>query len=199
MYVLWSQDTRNAIVVDPGMMTEAERSRISAFIADNRLNVQKILLTHIHVDHVASAMWLAGETGADICACADDEFLANAMPEQVQRFHLPIEVPQVKPDEWLRDGDVLYLDDEPIKVLHTPGHTPGGLSFYLPVSGVVLAGDTLFAGSIGRTDLPGGDFVQLISSIKTKLLKLPVETLVLPGHGDSTTVGRELHFNPYLG
>lgn len=198
MYILWSEISREAFVVDPGMMNEAERKSITDFIANNGLSVRKILLTHMHIDHVASANWLAQTCGAHLCASDADDDLVQAMPEQVQRFRLRIEPPEIALNEILRDNDMLSLDNEPIHVLATPGHTQGGLSFYLPMSAAVLTGDTLFAGSIGRTDLPGGNFATLISSIKKKLLPLPADTIVLPGHGDTTTIGRELHFNPYL-
>lgn len=198
MYILWDEASRDAVVVDPGMMREAEREMVKKFISGQELNVKHILLTHLHLDHVTGARWLADETGADVCGCAQDAQLGLELPEQVAQFHLKVEVEALTIDHELQDGDTIPLGDEIIQVLHVPGHSPGGLAFYLSESGLLIAGDTIFNGSVGRTDLMGGDMAQLIASIREKIFTLPDETVIASGHGPTTTVADEKRFNPFL-
>lgn len=197
-YILWDDTTRSSFVVDPGMMYDEERNAIRDFIEKNGLSVKFVLITHIHVDHVASVGWLAKEYGAPVYCSNKDSELLKELPSQAARFHLRIDVGTFVPDRFISEGEELLLNDEEIRVLETPGHSPGSLSFYLPQNEAVLTGDALFNGSIGRTDLPGGDFNQLISSIKDKILSLPPSTLVLPGHGDVTTVEHEVKYNYFI-
>ena len=198
MYILWDEASRDAVVVDPGMMREAEREMVTKFIEGQKLNVIHILLTHMHIDHITSARWLADKTGADVCACALDAQLGRELPDQVAQFHLKIESEPLDIDHILSDGDVLPLGEESIQVLHVPGHSPGGLAFYLPQSGLLISGDTIFNGSVGRTDLWGGDMAQLINSIREKILPLPDETVIASGHGPTTTIADEKRCNPFL-
>ena len=198
MYILWDEASRDAVVVDPGMMREAEREMVTKFIEGQKLNVLHILLTHMHIDHITSARWLADKTGADVCACALDAQLGRELPDQVAQFHLKIESEPLVIDHILSDGDVLPLGEESIQVLHVPGHSPGGLAFYLPQSGLLISGDTIFNGSVGRTDLWGGDMAQLINSIHEKILPLPDETVIASGHGPTTTIADEKRCNPFL-
>ena len=198
MYILWDEASRDAVVVDPGMMREAEREMVTKFIEGQDLNVIHILLTHMHIDHITSARWLADKTGADVCACALDAQLGRELPDQVAQFHLKIESEPLVIDRMLSDGDVLPLGEESIQVLHVPGHSPGGLAFYLPQSGLLISGDTIFNGSVGRTDLWGGDMAQLINSIREKILPLPDETVIASGHGPTTTIADEKRCNPFL-
>ena len=198
MYILWDEASRDAVVVDPGMMREAEREMVTKFIEGQKLNVLHILLTHMHIDHITSARWLADKTGADVCACALDAQLGRELPDQVAQFHLKIESEPLVIDHILSDGDVLPLGEESIQVLHVPGHSPGGLAFYLPQSGLLISGDTIFNGSVGRTDLWGGDMAQLINSIREKILPLPDETVIASGHGPTTTIADEKRCNPFL-
>lgn len=198
MYILWDETSREAVVVDPGMMRDAEREMVTKFIEGQKLNVIHILLTHMHIDHITSARWLADKTGADVCACALDAQLGRELPDQIAQFHLKIEAEPLIIDRILSDGDVLSLGDESIQVLHVPGHSPGGLAFYLPQSGLLISGDTIFNGSVGRTDLWGGDMAQLINSIREKILPLPDETVIASGHGPTTTIADEKRCNPFL-
>ena len=198
MYILWDEESHEAVVVDPGMMRDAEREMVTKVISDNNLNVKHILLTHLHVDHVTSARWLADETGADVCGSAQDAQLGLELPGQVAYFHLNVECDELVIDHELQDGDTLLIGDETILVLHVPGHSPGGLAFYLPQSGLLISGDTIFNGSIGRTDLMGGDMATLINSIREKILTLPDETVIASGHGPTTTVADEKRFNPFF-
>ncbi len=197
-YILWHKTAKKAIVVDPGMMRDDERDLIVDFLDRHELTLQAVILTHIHIDHVTGAKWLADKYGVKILANKGDELLASSLPMQAQLFGLKIDVPSFNIDQALKDGDELMLGDEKIVVIATPGHSPGGICLYMPDSATVISGDTLFEGSIGRTDLPGGNFDRLISSIKTKLLTLPDDTVVAPGHGYTTTIGAEKQNNPFL-
>ena len=198
MYFLWDEASLEAAVVDPGMMRDAEREMVIKFIGDNNLNVKHILLTHLHVDHVTSARWLADQTGADVCGSIQDAQLGLELPNQVAYFHLKVDCEELTIDRELQDGDTLQLGDEIIQVLHVPGHSPGGLAFYMPESGLLISGDTIFNGSVGRTDLMGGDMAQLINSIREKIMTLPDETIIASGHGPTTTVADEKRCNPFL-
>ncbi len=198
MYILWDEASHEAVVIDPGMMREGEREMVTKFIDEHQLNVKHVLLTHLHVDHITGARWLADKTGADVCGSALDNPLGQELPDQVAHFRINIEVEPLTVDRNLSEGDTLQLGDEIIQVLHVPGHSPGGLAFYVPQSNLLFSGDTIFNGSIGRTDLWGGDFAQLINSISEKILPLPDETVIASGHGPTTTVADEKRCNPFL-
>ena len=198
MYILWDEETHDAVVVDPGMMRDAEREMVDKFIKGQELNVKHILLTHLHINHITGARWLADQTGADVCGSALDAQLGRELPEQVAQFHINIETQPLELDRNLADGDTIPLGDEMIQVLHVPGHSPGGLAFYLSQSGLLISGDTIFNGSVGRTDLMGGDMAQLINSIHEKILPLPDETVIASGHGPTTTIADEKRCNPFL-
>ena len=198
MYILWDEASHEAVVVDPGMMRDGERDMVTKFIDEHNLSVKHILLTHLHVDHITGARWLADKTGAHVCGSSLDNPLGQELPEQVAHFRINVEVEPLTVDRNLADGDTLQLGDETIQVLQVPGHSPGGLAFYLPQSALLISGDTIFNGSVGRTDLWGGDMAQLINSIREKILSLPDETVIASGHGPTTTVADEKRFNPFL-
>ena len=198
-YILWSEPGGDAIIVDPGMMKPHEHEAVNGFIATHDLHVTHILLTHAHLDHVFAARDAATRYGAPVCAGRGEVELARAMPQQALRFgYHKLQVEPLTIDRFLDNGDELTLAGERIVVFHTPGHSPGGLSFHLPSSEVVITGDTIFYGSIGRTDLPGGDHHQLIASIRARILTLPQSTLIAPGHDGTTTVAHEAVHNPFL-
>ncbi len=197
-YILWSVQGGECIIIDPGMMMESEREMITSFIDENQLTLKHLLLTHCHIDHACGARWLSQHYGVDVEAGAKEDVIAENMPLQVQRFGLKIDSSPLVIDKILSEGDIITLAGEEIKVLETPGHSPGSLSFYVADSSVILTGDVIFQSSIGRTDLLGGSFPQLIDIIKTKILTLPADTVIAPGHGDTTTVGDEKVYNPYL-
>ena len=198
MYILWDEASHEAVVIDPGMMRQDERDMVTKFIADNGLKVKHILLTHLHLDHVTSARWLANQTGVDVCGSNLDKELGLNLPQQVAQFHLKIDSEVLTIDRHLQDSETIPLGDETIQVLHVPGHSPGGLAFYLPQSSLLISGDTIFNGSVGRTDLMGGDMATLINSIREKILPLPDETVIASGHGPTTTVADEKRFNPFI-
>ena len=198
VYLLWNEMSKHALVIDPGMMSGEERDAITHFIEEQNLVIKQVLLTHCHVDHIASARWIAQHYQVTIAASEADAPLANALEEQVQRFHLRLDASPLSIDQYLHEGDSLMLDDEEIKVIETPGHTPGGLVFYVANASIAFTGDSIFMGSVGRTDLPGGNMQQLINALRDKVLTLPDETVLAPGHGPTTTVAQEQAHNPFL-
>lgn len=191
--ILADEQTREAIVVDPG----DEISRIHGRLTSLGLTLKQILITHAHIDHVGGALKLKSLTGAPIYLNEADLGLLDMMP--IQATWLGVKTPETAPpDENLTDGRRVGLESYPAQVIHTPGHTEGSICLHFAPLKMVLAGDTLFAGSIGRTDLPGGDYPQIIDSIHSRLLTLPDETTVVPGHGPSTTIAAERQTNPFL-
>ena len=191
--IFGDEETREALVVDPGDDVE----RILEIAGGHGLTVKTVVITHAHIDHIGGARKLKQATGAAVYMHPDDDGLNKMM--HVQAAWLGIQPPEpVSIDAPARDGDALALGAARFHVLHTPGHSPGSISLWLPREGKLLSGDTLFRESIGRTDLPGGDGRQILRSIRDKLLPLPDETLVFPGHGESTTIGREKQYNYFL-
>lgn len=191
--ILGDSVSRDAIVVDPG----AEVPGILAVLARHGLLLRRIVVTHAHIDHIAGALALKRATGAPIVYSQADLSLVAMM--EVQAGWLGIPTPEVlPPDHSPAPDEVHTFGEHRLVLLPTPGHTEGSLSAYLPEQKLLLAGDTLFAGSIGRTDLPGGNTRQLLASIHDRLLTLPDDTLVIPGHGPSTTIGEERQSNPFL-
>ena len=185
-------------MIDPGMMTTSEKEMITSFLEGNNLTLRHVLLTHCHIDHACAAMWIAEKCGLQVEAGEKEKIIAESLPLQAQRFGLKIDTTPLVIGHFLAQGDVIGLGDEEISVLETPGHSPGSLSFYCPSSSVIFTGDAVFQSSIGRTDLQGGSFTVLINNIKTKIMTLPPDTVIAPGHGDTTTVGEEMTYNPYL-
>jgi glyoxylase-like metal-dependent hydrolase (beta-lactamase superfamily II) len=191
--ILGDEDAGEAIVIDPG--DEAER--IHGRLTKLGLKLKQILLTHAHIDHVGGALRLKRLTGAPILLNENDLPLLATMEQQAAWLGIP--TPETAPpDEGLADGQRVGLERYPAQVLHTPGHTQGSVCLHFAPLKLLVAGDTLFAGSIGRTDLPGGDYGQIIDSIQSRLLPLPDETRVLTGHGPETTIGTERRSNPFL-
>ncbi|HEY3628000.1 MAG TPA: MBL fold metallo-hydrolase [Terracidiphilus sp.] len=191
--LLGDEEAGEAIVIDPG----DEVTRIYRRIADLGLKLKQILVTHAHIDHVGGALKLKRLTGAPILLNENDLPLLKMMEAQAAWIGVP--TPEVTaPDASLAEGMQVGLDRYPARVLHTPGHTQGSVCLHFAPLNMLIAGDTLFAGSIGRTDLPGGNPRQIIDSIASRLLVLPDETRVLPGHGQETTIGAERNSNPFL-
>lgn len=192
--ILGDEEAHEAIVIDPG----DEIGRIHRRLTELGLTLKQILITHAHIDHVGGALMLKKLTGAPIFLNQNDLPLLKMM--EMQAGWLGVATPETaSPDESLTDGLCVGLARYPAQVLHTPGHTQGSVCLHFAPLKLLIAGDTLFAGSIGRTDLPGGNFDQIIDSIHSRLLILPDETEVLPGHGPNTTIGEERKRNPFVG
>lgn len=188
-YLFWDEETLEAVCLDPGEPVQ----EILAEMEKDKLNLKYIVLTHGHCDHIMGVKALKAKTKAAVVIhAADAAMLTNPSLNLSTLFGTEV---SVQADRLLTDGEIICLGAEMIKVEHTPGHTPGGISLILP--GLILAGDLLFAGSIGRTDLPGGEQGALIQSL-SKLLQYPDETRVFPGHGQGTMIGREKLYNPYI-
>jgi len=194
-YLLGDPATRQAAVIDPG----GDGHRIAGRLRELDLELAMILNTHGHFDHVLDAWLLKQELGGDVFLHADDQaILEDRSVGLVAPLAATSKSPRGSVDHWLREGDRLQIGSLQLEVLETPGHTPGHVSFYLAAANVIFVGDTLFAGSIGRTDFPGGSYEELIHSVKTKIFPLDEATVVLPGHGPETTVGEEKRSNPFF-
>jgi hydroxyacylglutathione hydrolase len=191
--ILGDKTSGEAMVIDPG----DDIPRIQRVLAQHNLTVKQIIVTHAHIDHIAGAQQLKRLTGAPILYNQLDLPLVKMMDMQAGWLNIP--TPEVAPpDDSLHDGQILTVNGISGTILHTPGHTEGSVCLHIPEQHLLLAGDTLFAGSVGRTDLPGGNTLNLIDSIHTRLMPLPDHTIVVPGHGANTTIGYERKHNPYL-
>lgn len=192
-FILGDKQSSEGVVVDPG----ADGELILAAIARFGLKVKYIVNTHGHFDHIGSNKQMQEQTGAEFLIHEKDLWLLSEAARSARQYGLQADDSPL-PNRYLTDGMRLDFGRRTIEVLHTPGHTPGGCSLLLREEKLVITGDTLFADSVGRTDLPGGSHEQLIASIKAKLMPLADDTVVWPGHGPSSTIGRERRSNPYI-
>lgn len=191
-FICGCSKTKEAVVIDPG----GDADTILLSLADSKLKVKYIINTHGHFDHVSANGKMKAATGADILIHPLDAPMLEKLSSSAAFFGVSVE--NSPPcDQTLEEDDTVSFGDITLKVIHTPGHTPGGISLY--TNGIVFVGDTLFAGSIGRTDFPGGDFNTLISSIKTKLFNMEDDMRVFSGHGPETSIGVEKRHNPFVG
>lgn len=191
--IFGDESTREAIVVDPG----DEIGQILAILERHQLRVKAIVITHAHIDHIGGAHKLKQATGAPVWMNENDLELYAHIDTQAAWLRMP-PPERTEIDVDARDGGTLHMGATGFQLMHTPGHTQGSLCLWIPAANLLVAGDTLFRESIGRTDLPGGDFRKILHSIHTKLLALPDDAVVVPGHGPNTTVGHEREFNPFL-
>lgn len=185
--------SRKAIVVDPGGDAEILLERL----VELNLQVERIIHTHAHLDHFLASGKMKEATGAKLALHREDLFLWDMLEDQCRMFGIPFE-PSPPPDQWLENEEEIDLNDLQGKALHTPGHTPGSMCFLFESQKLLIAGDTLFQGSIGRTDLWGGDFKKIEKSIQEKLYTLDEETSVITGHGESTSIGHEMRANSFV-
>ena len=190
-YIVADENTKEAIVIDPG--DDAEE--ILNVLADKGLTARYIVNTHAHFDHTGANGKLKDSTGAQLLLHEADALLLRSASNQARMFGMDA-APSPNADRFIKQGDVITVGSLSLKVLHPPGHSPGGIS--LAGDGMVFTGDTLFQGSIGRTDLPGGDLATLLASVKANIMGLPDDTSVYPGHGPDSTVGEEKRENPFL-
>ncbi len=196
-YVLYD-DTKEAVLIDCGCLRQEEQKELSDFISTNKLILKRYLCTHLHLDHIFGNEFIYNTYGLKPEAHkADVEGLPSAN-EQAKAFGLPIAIKEIPVEKYLVNNEIIKFGESELVALSVPGHSPGGLAFYNKKNGFVIVGDSLFAGSIGRTDLWGGNQELLIASINDKLLSLPDETIVYPGHGPETRIIDEQLNNPYL-
>jgi len=191
--IIGDEQSREAMVIDPGDQIDD----ILDILRQENLTLKQIVITHAHIDHVGGAMKLKAATGAPILMNQNDEALLKMLDMQAAWVGMRPPGP-VQVDDALNEGRILKIGEIQTSVLHTPGHTEGSICLYFPQQERLIAGDTLFAGSIGRTDLPGGSMDNILRSLHTKLLVLPDGTEVIPGHGSPTTIGEERETNPFL-
>ena len=193
--LVWCDQTMEAAVIDPG----GELPRIVEAARQRDLALQQILLTHAHIDHAGGSATLAAQLGLPIVGPHEgDQFWIDGLAEQARMFGFPPSA-AFKPTRWLRDGDTVMVGQRTLQVRHCPGHTPGHVVFHSAEARRAFVGDVLFAGSIGRTDFPGGDHDTLIDSITQRLWPMGDDTVFIPGHGPESSFGRERHANPYVG
>ncbi len=191
--IIGDETTREAMVIDPGDNIED----VLVIIRQNKLQVKQIVITHAHIDHVGGAMKLRAATGAPILLNQNDYALLKML--DVQATWIGVAPPgEVAIEASIADGDSLETGSLKGNVIHTPGHTEGSVCLYFPAEKLLIAGDTLFARSIGRTDLPGGSFDKIMRSLRDRVMTLPDDTVVIPGHGPRTTIGEEREENPFL-
>lgn len=198
-YIVYDADTKDALVIDPGMVNAREQARFDSFIEENKLTVKQIINTHLHLDHCFGDNYVRDRYGVKVAAHVGDRELGLNLGSQAAMFGISgADTTPVEIDVALKEGDIITLGISKIEVMHLPGHSPGGIALYCKDSNFVFVGDTLFRGAAGRTDLPGGNYPALLASINDKLMKLPDSTLVLTGHDMSTTIGQEKATNPYV-
>jgi glyoxylase-like metal-dependent hydrolase (beta-lactamase superfamily II) len=191
-FVVSCQKTHEAMVIDPG----EEGPRILHLAESNGLDVKKVVNTHGHFDHIGANQPVKEATGATLMLHKEDLPLLQNARASAQAYGLTVS-PSPDPDEFLKEGDVFSVGEHSFSIFHVPGHSPGSICLFS--DGHLFVGDVLFAGSIGRTDLPGGDFDALVEGVREKLFQLPADTVVHPGHGPDTTIGREKQMNPFVG
>jgi hydroxyacylglutathione hydrolase len=194
-YVVYDE-TNEGVIVDPGCYDAHEKRELADFVNDNTLHVKLLLNTHCHIDHILGNAFVKEKFNVKLYVHATEEFVLNAQKILAPHYGMHM-YQESKPDGYLKEGDVVEFGNQKFSVLFVPGHSPGHLAFYNEKERVVLGGDVLFQNSIGRTDLPGGNFNTLINSIHQKLFTLPDDVIVYPGHGSETSIGIEKRTNPF--
>ncbi|MGL5958820.1 MAG: MBL fold metallo-hydrolase [Phocaeicola sp.] len=197
-YLLWDQDSKEAVVIDPGCFYEEEKKKFKQFVEANQLTIKHLLNTHLHLDHIFGNPFIYNTYGVKAEANQLDEFWLNQAPAQSRMFGFQLEEEMIPLGKYIEDGEVITFGQCELKAIHVPGHSPGSLVYYCERSNCMFSGDVLFQGSIGRADLTGGNFEELIKNIKNRLFVLPSETIVYPGHGAPTNVAYEMLENPFF-
>jgi len=197
-YLIWDEETKEAAIIDAGMSNNRENAAVSDFITKENLQLKYALQTHMHFDHIWGLSYIKDTYNLRPLCHVDDERTYSQVPEMTSMFRLSMNWNLPTIERYIDEGETFQLGNTTIKVLHTPGHTPGGLSYYIESAHTIFTGDTLFRGSIGRTDMQGGNWEDEINSIKNKILALPTDTIIYSGHGPESNVGWELKNNPFL-
>lgn len=197
-YVVYDPNEKKAAIIDPGIVDNREIDAIDSFLKKNDLEVVCIINTHLHIDHVVANTGLSQKYNVDVLAHEDDKMLGARLLDQARQFGLPFRIENAGVTRYLSDGEKIKIGEGELEVIHVPGHSPGGIALYDAKDNFIITGDSLFNGSIGRTDLPGGNLAKLLESVKKRLYSLPDDTVVYPGHGPSSTIGKEKRTNPYV-
>jgi len=195
-YILYD-DSRECVIIDPGCFDQSEQNQLLAFIESNDLKPVKLVNTHCHIDHVLGNKFVSEKYNLPLVSHKGEQIVLDQYPNSAMKYGVPFE-PSPDITEFLDEGDLLKFGNSELEVLFTPGHSPASISFFHKASKQLIAGDVLFQRSVGRADLPGGDFATLINSIKTKFFPLGDDVRVYPGHGPHTTIGEEKESNPFL-
>ncbi|MCH7535271.1 MAG: MBL fold metallo-hydrolase [Bacteroidetes bacterium] len=195
-YILYDE-SKECIIFDPGCNEPFEEEQVTSFIEENKLKPVRLINTHCHIDHVLGNKFIADTFNLKLEIHELELVMLEAVPMVGQQYQMPV-IESPKPDLYINEGDVIRFGNSSLNVLLTPGHSPGSLTFYNGKEKIAIVGDVLFQSSIGRTDLPGGNYETLIQSIREKLMPLNDDVLVYPGHGPSTTIGAERNLNPFL-
>ncbi len=197
-YIVVDEATSDAAVIDPSMTYPEEEKVFSDYLAKQGLRLTQIINTHLHLDHCFGMNYVKSKYGVPLKAHGNDAVLGEIMDQQYQMFGMRPKGEKVVIDEPLKDNDVIEIGESRLEVIATPGHTLGGIALYSRPDKILFTGDTIFQGSVGRTDLPGGNHSQLLRSITSRILTLPDDVKIYPGHGPSTTVGYEKDHNPFI-
>lgn len=195
-YLVFNEN-KNGYLIDPGNWNERETETLQDFIKENEISIKNILLTHAHIDHVLGLQWAFDTYNVPIKMHEEEKEILDRNPISAKNYGFDFK-PFNGEIEFLKEGDSIFIDEDELKILFVPGHSPGSVAFYNKVQNLVISGDALFQGSIGRTDLYRGNHSQLIESIKTQLFSLPEETVVYCGHGNTTNIGFEKNHNPFF-
>ncbi|MCG8580508.1 MAG: MBL fold metallo-hydrolase [Bacteroidales bacterium] len=196
-YIL-SDETKECVIIDPGCLSPEERESVAGFIEEKGYKPVRLLQTHMHLDHVFGSKFIAEKYSLQLEAHKDDEFWGEQTVEYAANFGMQLDSNPPAIGNYLKEGDKINFGNSELEVIHVPGHSPGGIVFYSKSDKIAIVGDVLFRESIGRADLPGGDFETLVSNIKSKLLVLDDDVKVYPGHGPESTIGHERTNNPFL-
>lgn len=196
-YVIWDEITKETCIIDPGCFTDSEEEELKKFINSNQLSVKYLINTHCHIDHIFGNSFVKNEFNPIYIAPKEDVPLLEMAIAQGKQFGIEVK-PSPLPDDFIEELESIKIGGVRLKFLFTPGHTPGEYCIYIPSENICITGDVLFRESIGRTDLWRGNFETIINSIKTKLLTLPDETTIYPGHGGTSTIGYEKEHNSFL-
>ena len=196
-YIL-QDETRECVIIDPGFQSDRERNSIDDFIKNQQLTVKALWFTHLHLDHILGAQHIIEKYNVETFACPDDRPLLIYNESFAKAWGIETPLYDLNIQHEVKDGDILHFGNSNLKAINVPGHSRGSIVYYCEEQAFCIGGDTLFRGSIGRSDFYGGSESQLIDAIKEKILTLPDDTTIFPGHGYATTVGDEKMFNPYL-
>jgi len=197
-YLIWDETTKEAAIIDAGMSNSQENSIVGDFIAKENLQLKYALQTHMHFDHIWGLSFIKETYGLNPLCHKEEKSIYEGVPEMTSMFRLSMNWNLPAVERFIDEGDNLLLGNTNISVIHTPGHTPGGLSFYIESANTIFTGDTLFQGSVGRTDFPGGSYKDELASIINKIMTLPPSTTIYAGHGPKSSVEWELKNNPYI-